>query len=645
MNYALLLTALFNGAWQGAVLCGAAYLVLQATRRLNATTMFAVWSVLLGIALALPVANYAFAARPYTVRVTPVTQTVTPVHLSTRVRTELRKADSTVTVAPLRRPAPVAQISPVQAAVQTFENVAGSLLERARIILLLLGAIAAVRLVILARDVLGMFAARRAAKRIDLPFTVGSLARPFGFASSTQLTSPCVLGFSPALIVIPEALLGAPERELRSVVLHEREHVRRYDDVQNVVYRILNAIAFCCPGVRLALRELALYREQICDDAAVNGIGDAVTYAMTLTGMAQWAQGRGVPVPSLIFKRRQLLHRLEVLLDGAVSHSLHTNRRFALSACIAIFAAALIVLRFQVPVIAQVVVAPPAVPKIAQSVALPKTVAPAVVPKTPITAEAAPPVPKVTPCPPAMLPKIKPLQGVAKSMHLAPIARKMTLLAAVPSVTRAESIAANAPVVHYAAVPQTPQVPRVAPVAVGASSSQSSDLLDALSAAGLRDLSVDQLIAIRDHGVTPDLVRAAVAYFGRGIAANALTSLADHGVSPSYLESLRWSGVTGISPQSVITMMDHGVGASLLRSAFAYFHPGPSASDLTMLADRGVSADTLDQFNKYGISGVSVSDVVRLMDRGVTPAYIVKIRRMNPRATLDDIIRLHDSGF
>lgn len=645
MNYALLLTALFNGAWQGAVLCGTAYLALQTTRRLNATTMFAVWSVLLGIALALPVANYAFAARPYTVRVTPVTQDVARVRASSHPRFLRRIADSAVTVAPLRRAAPLAQISPARASVQTFESAAGSLLERARIILLLLAAIAAARLAVLARDVVGMFAARRAAKRIDLPFTVGSLARPFGFASSAQLTSPCVLGFSPALIVIPEELLGAPEHELRSVVLHEREHVRRYDDVQNVLYRIVNAIAFCCPGVRLALRELALYREQICDDAAVNGIGDAVTYAMTLTGMAQWAQGRGVPVPSLIFKRRQLLHRLEVLLDGAVNHSLRTNRRFAVSACIAIFAAALIVLRFQVPVIAQVVVAAPAVPKTAAGVAVPKTIAPAAVPKTPRAAQAAPPAPKETPCPPVMLPKIKPLHAVAKSVRIAANVPPIRLIAAVPSVTRAASIAANAPVVHYAAVPQTPQVPRVAPVAVGASSSQSSDLLDALNAAGLHDLSVDQLISIRDHGVTPDLIRTAVAYFGRGIAANALTSLADHGVSPSYLESLRWSGVTGISPQSVITMMDHGVGASLLRSAFAYFHPGPSASDLTMLADHGVSANTIDQFNKYGVSGVSVSDVVRLMDRGVSPAYIAKIRRMNPRATLDDIIRLHDSGF
>ncbi len=67
----------------------------------------------------------------------------------------------------------------------------------------------------------------------------------------------------------------------------------------------------------------------------------------------------------------------------------------------------------------------------------------------------------------------------------------------------------------------------------------SDDLLDALNAAGLRNLSVDQLIAIRNHGVSTQLIRAAVAYFGPHISATDLTTLADHGASPMYLDTLR----------------------------------------------------------------------------------------------------------
>lgn len=650
MNYALLLTALFNGAWQGAVLCAAAYFAFQRVRGLNATTMFAVWSVLLAMALALPVANYVFATRPYTVHVAAVTESAAVSPAQVQVHQSAQ---------PAVKPAPLAFKAAATAVVHTpaiplreiATSVVTSILDRAWMVLVFCALIGLLRLSILGRDLAGMFAARRAAKRIEPPFPTEPLSRPYQFATSEQLKSPCVLGFSPALIVIPEELLEAPQSELLSVVLHEREHVRRYDDVQNVAFRFVSALAFFCPGVRLALRELALYREQICDDAAVNGIGDPVTYAMTLTGLAQWAQGRGVPVPSLIFKRKQLLHRLEMLLDRAVNHSLRTNRRFACSACAAIVLAAAIVLRFQVPVIAQV---PAPAPKPPHAVSPPRAAprVPKALAKAPPTkAAVAPAPPHSTPCPleearlrleapvpphVETIPSIRPVRiAVAKTALVAataPLVRAETQIrvaaftaAATATTTSSESSAA------------------VAPVAVVADNRP--ELLDALQAAGLRNLSVNDLIALKDHGVTPTLLQAATAYFGTGVTAGVLTKLADHGVSSLYLQQLRSLGLTGIAPDSVITLLDHGVNAELMRSAYSYFRPAPSAPDLVSLSDHGVTASSLESLRRYGILGVPLDAVVRMADHGVAASYAAKVRRTNPNATIDDIIRLHDAGF
>ena len=52
MNAPALFMALFNGAWQGALLCLAAYGLLNSFRRLNAATRYAVWSALLAISSA-----------------------------------------------------------------------------------------------------------------------------------------------------------------------------------------------------------------------------------------------------------------------------------------------------------------------------------------------------------------------------------------------------------------------------------------------------------------------------------------------------------------------------------------------------------------------------------------------------------------
>jgi beta-lactamase regulating signal transducer with metallopeptidase domain len=657
VNAALIVTALFNGAWQGAALCVLAYLALRTQRRLNATTMFAVWSVLLAITLALPVANYVFAARPYTIHVAAASRAAMP---AARYDASSSKPRAVGPHTPLRSTAPEIQVAVPR---PSFSEMAVAtltwVLNRAGFVLLLVGLVAGVRVAMLLRDLLGMFAARRAARRIELPLSVrGSIRRRYAFAASGELKSPCVLGFSPALIVIPEDLLQASERELLSVVLHEREHVRRYDDVQNVLHRLIDAIAFFCPGVRIALRELALYREQICDDAAVNGIGDAVSYAMTLTGMAQWAQGRGVPVPSLIFKRKQLLHRLEVLLDKAVNHSLRMNRRFAAASALAMVLAAAIVVRVQVPVIAQTIEPPPPVPKVApvrvpakpsvQTVRIKTAVAP-VVPAKALTVRVhvAPVTPKLA-VKAHVLAKVAPRMAarVAQVTKITPVAPLMMHLS-VPSphvgvrvmpIVRVAPLATRVAVVTHVAVATRYAV---APAAPG----HSGDIMDALDAAGIHNLSVDDLIAIRDHGVSTSLIRAAISYFGRHLSPADLVSLADHGVSARYLDSLRSEGVTGIAPASVVMLMDRGVNGALISAANAYFRPAPSVADLIYLSDHGVGASYLESLRSAGVQGVPVADVVRLMDHGVDGSYIVKIRRWNPRVSINDIIRLHDSGF
>lgn len=536
-------------------------------------------------------------------------------------------------------------------------------------ILAALALIALLRLGLLGRDVVRMLVARSRVRPIDAPVTLpGTISRPFRFAVSDDFTSPCVLGFLPALIVLPEDLL-ARGHELASVVLHEREHVRRFDDVQNVLQRFVGALAFFCPGVRIALRELALYREQICDDAAVNATGDRVSYAMTLTDLAQWAQGRGVPVPSLIFKRKHLMHRLEVLLDSAVSHSLNMNRRFAVGAVAALLMATAVVLHFQVPVIAFAAEHP--MLRAAQHGTVAQHVAVArVAPVVHTMLRQAQHDTAAAQHDTAALPHV----AAAPRQAVAPVAHVEPMVPVVPrnefeAVTRTMTQTA-AEVTAQVAVVRSSIAPRVQADVVGVQTS--GDILDALNAAGMRNLSVDDLVALRDHGVNSPMIRAATSYFGR-INAHDLTYLADHGVGPLYIETLRRSGITGIDPRSAVQLMDHGVNAPLIHAAYSYFGH-PSAGDLVNLADHGVSTIYIDGLRSNGVTGIDTNDAIQLMDHGVNAAmmhtaftyfknrpsvsdliqladhgvdcqYIERVMRFNPRASVSDVIHLHDSGF
>ena len=660
MNAALVLTALFNGAWQGAVLCGLGLLVFRFFRRLNATTMFTVWSVLLAIAVLLPFLNYFFAPKAYVVAPTVqrtvatqrvTTQRVTVLHIAVLPRKTERFVRDTAAVQPAA-PAPsrFAQAESALAPALAF------VFRYAYVLLLVLGAVAIARLAILIRDVLRMLVARERVRPIDAPVALsGQIGRPYRFAASDDFTSPCVLGFAPALIVIPEDLLAEGSTELTSVVLHEREHVRRFDDVQNVIQRFIGAIAFFCPGVRIAIRELALYREQICDDAAVNATGDRISYAMTLTDLAQWAQGRGTPVPSLIFKRKHLMHRLEMLLDSAVNHSMRTNARFALAAATALVIAAALVLRVQVPVFAE---SEAKAPKAPASVAhaprahAPKPPAaaahvPARAPKAPVIA-AHPPKPASAPKSPAVhahtsaakAPKAPPSipQGDKKHSATRHAGTPVADADAQPySVAYAYSYRQGDAAKTVVAAPAIPQGLTLR------DSSASGDLLDSLNAAGMRNLSVDDLITLRDHGVTGDLVRSAASYFGR-IPASDLTYLADHGVTSNYIGALRQSGVGGITPAQAVKLMDHGVTAPMLRAAYGYFSVRPDADELASLVDHGVGASFIDSLRRNGVT-VCWQESIRMVDNGIDAAYVAKVRRTNPRASIEDIIKLRNAGF
>jgi hypothetical protein len=142
------------------------------------------------------------------------------------------------------------------------------------------------------------------------------------------------------------------------------------------------------------------------------------------------------------------------------------------------------------------------------------------------------------------------------------------------------------------------------------------DLLDALSRYGYTNLSVDELIALRDHGVSSWLITGAVSYFGHPSAAD-LVRLADHGISGAYLAELHSAGVQALPADDVIRLQDHGVSPMLIAG----------------LRSRGYA------FN--------ADMLIKLADHGVSLTYIDAMQRIRSggRPSLDDLIRLHDAGF
>jgi beta-lactamase regulating signal transducer with metallopeptidase domain len=110
---------------------------------------------------------------------------------------------------------------------------------------------------------------------------------------------------------------------------------------------------------------------------------------------------------------------------------------------------------------------------------------------------------------------------------------------------------------------------------------QRGSYIEGLQSAGLKDLTVDEIIALKIHGVTPDYIREMRA---AGIEANSpeLVSLKIHEVTPEYVRGLAAAGlgnlhvrdylaakIQGITPEFIQAIRSHGFKDLTLRQLIA----------------------------------------------------------------------------
>jgi len=206
--------------------------------------------------------------------------------------------------------------------------------------------------------------------------------RTFRVAASDDVETPCVLGLFDPIVVLPRALARTlSDEDLARVVLHEAAHVERRDDWIHLLERALHVAFFFNPIVHAIGRRLEVEREIACDDLAVARCGNRLAYASCLSSLAVVLSGaRPAPVPALFSGRRQLIVRVERLLDAGHDGSTRTGPR-ALVALAAVVAVAFVVAHFGMPVRAQfakvadmpkAAVWTPAAPKVRTPIAKPR---------------------------------------------------------------------------------------------------------------------------------------------------------------------------------------------------------------------------------------------------------------------------------
>lgn len=127
--------------------------------------------------------------------------------------------------------------------------------------------------------------------------------------TSSLVERPCVIGFWRPRILVPDWLLPQlTAAELRQVMMHECEHLRRRDDWTNLVQKLALALFPLNPALSVAEKKLCREREMACDEAVVRQTRAPRAYAACLASLAE----RGL--------HARLLRRAEALALGVWQH-------------------------------------------------------------------------------------------------------------------------------------------------------------------------------------------------------------------------------------------------------------------------------------------------------------------------------------
>jgi beta-lactamase regulating signal transducer with metallopeptidase domain len=142
----------------------------------------------------------------------------------------------------------------------------------------------------------------------------GRIRRPAMLCTSNEVERPSVFGFfRPRILVPPELLESLSPQELRQVVVHEMEHLRRADDWTNLLQKVGLALFPLNPALLWVERRLCAERELACDDrvlrSSVSGDGRKA-YALCLTRLAEYSMlHRGLTLVLGAWERRPELAR------------------------------------------------------------------------------------------------------------------------------------------------------------------------------------------------------------------------------------------------------------------------------------------------------------------------------------------------
>jgi beta-lactamase regulating signal transducer with metallopeptidase domain len=463
------------------------------------------------------------------------------------------------------------------------------------------------------------------------------IERAVRFCRSAVLQVPAVVGGIRPIVLLPiSALTGLSDSQIAAIVAHELAHIQRLDYFVNLFQVFAETVLFYHPAVWWVNKRIRVERENCCDDTAIALCGNRVDYVRALTHLEklritpQFAMAaNGSPLKARVRRLLGMSEEREGVRSGASLLGVMGIAGIVLAASSLVSGAKVQDVKPSTPTAPVAAEPAPATPALAPEPATPAPPAseamPAIAPLD--KPSAAHPIPPVPPSPGAPVVVSVPAIMVDRpAMHVSVPAVHVN----VPPVNvNVPPVNVNVPAMHFA-VPRMnfsfnmkPALAYAHGMAMQAGGVQPSEsYIDGMKAAGVSDLDVDELIALKVQGITPEYVRDMRAA-GVKTDADDLVAMKVQGVTPAYVKEMR-AAYPGIDTDEIVGFKVQGITPEYVAE-FTKLGVKADADEIMGLRVQGVTAEYVRDMRATGIN-FDTDALIGMKVQGVTPAYVNSLK-------------------
>src|SRR5437773_4876531 len=413
------------------------------------------------------------------------------------------------------------------------------------------------------------------------------LERVIRYCECLRLDAPAVLGWVRPVVLLPaRALAGLSEEQIAMIIAHELAHIRRLDCFVNLFQIGVETLLFYHPAVWWVSQRIRTEREHCCDDEAVALCGDAVKYARALTIMEEW---RAAPSLLMAANRSPLSRRVVRLLglDG-------TAGRFRVAG-----------LAVGIACLAGAMLAGNAFLGVAHA---------------------------------ALGGKASASQAQASSRAV--VAQEQGS----SSVIVVRPAKASTYAKSFASTEQAGKDKDKSKETGQSASSEANkkeSYLDAMEAAGFKNLSADELIAMKIQGVTPAYVKE-IHDLGMKPSAEEFIGMRVQGITSEYIRDMRSIAPT-LGVDELIGMKVQGITpqyANEMRGLGLKADP----DDLIGMKVQGITPEYVRGMQAIGFKP-DTDELIGMKVQGITPEYVREMQATGLKPDIDSLIGMKVQGI